>query len=268
VHDWLYQDESAEPLLVAGASAEGQRGRGVTPRPPHGRALSRISRLSPQTNTSLSCDLFPHSPTLVFPATFFLTHAHPGKDFPVGHPSSNRSRPSTLNLEFFSDELPQKKIYLVDMSILSIILSLGLRCHTLTPLEDRRPRGSTIVQELPLLDTSMRPVPTMCHDGPHVRAPDPHTPVLPQGSALIPNVTPRAPHGRACYPWQLSRISRLSPVPHRSTLVVHVHFVLTHAHPGRTSRSVTHPQIALGQARLTWSFFQMSFRKRRYTLLI
>jgi hypothetical protein len=44
---------------------------------------------------------------------------------PVGHPSSNRSRPSTLNPEFFSDELPEKKVYLVDMSILSILLSPG-----------------------------------------------------------------------------------------------------------------------------------------------
>jgi hypothetical protein len=135
----------------------------VTPQPPRGRAcypwqLSRISRLSPQTNTSLSCALCPHSCT-------------PGINFPVGHPSLNRSRPSTLNLEFFSDELPEKKAYLDDMSILSILLSPGPGYHTLTPLEDRRPRRSTPVQELPLLDTSMRPVPT------HVpqRATCPHT---------------------------------------------------------------------------------------------
>jgi hypothetical protein len=30
-----------------------------------------------------------------------------------------------LNPEFFSDELPEKKVYLVDMSILSILLSSG-----------------------------------------------------------------------------------------------------------------------------------------------
>jgi hypothetical protein len=65
-----------------------------------------------------------------------------------------------LNLEFFSDELPEKKVYLVDMSILSILLSPEPGCHTLTPLEDRRPCRSTPVQELPLLDKSMRPVPT------------------------------------------------------------------------------------------------------------
>jgi hypothetical protein len=78
-------------------------------------------------------------------------------------------------------------------------------------------------------------------------------------------VTPRPPRGRACYAWQLSRISRLAS---QTTLVFSAHFVLTYAHPGTTSRSVTHHQIAPGQARLTWSSFQMSFRKRRYTLLI
>jgi hypothetical protein len=87
----------------------------VTPRPPRGWAcypwqLSRNSRLAPQINTSLFCALCPHS-------------CAPENNFPVGHPSSDRSRPSTLNLEFFSDELPERKVYLVDMSILSIILS-------------------------------------------------------------------------------------------------------------------------------------------------
>jgi hypothetical protein len=56
--------------------------------------------------------------------------------------------------------------------------------------------------------------------------------------------------------------------PHRPTLVFSVHFVLTRVHPGKTSRSVTHHQIALGQARLTWSSFQMSFWKRSCNLLI
>jgi hypothetical protein len=41
-----------------------------------------------------------------------------------------------LNLEFFSDELPEKKVYLIDMSILSILLSPEPGCDTLTPLED------------------------------------------------------------------------------------------------------------------------------------
>jgi hypothetical protein len=79
----------------------------------------RISRLSPQTNTNLSCALCPHS-------------CAPGNKFPVGHPSWNRSRPSTLNLEFFSDELSEKKLHLVDMSILLILLSPRLGCHIWT----------------------------------------------------------------------------------------------------------------------------------------
>jgi hypothetical protein len=35
-----------------------------------------------------------------------------------------------LNLEFFSDELSEKKVYLVDMSILSILLSPGPGYHS------------------------------------------------------------------------------------------------------------------------------------------
>src|SRR6185312_4764102 len=43
--------------------------------------------------------------------------------------------------------------------------------------------------------------------------------------------------------------------PHRPTHVFSAHFVLTRAHSGKTSRSVTHPQISPGQARLTSEFF-------------
>jgi hypothetical protein len=50
--------------------------------------------------------------------------------------------------------------------------------------------------------------------------------------------------------------------PHRPILVFSAHFIITRAHPGSTSRSVTHRQIAPGQACLTWSSFQMSFRKK------
>jgi hypothetical protein len=94
----------------------------VTPRPPRGRAcypwqLSRIFRLAPHTNTSLFCALCPHS-------------CAPGNNFPVGHASSNCSRPSTLNPEFFLDELQEKKVYLIDMSILSILLSPEPGCHS------------------------------------------------------------------------------------------------------------------------------------------
>jgi hypothetical protein len=42
---------------------------------------------------------------------------------------------------------------------------------------------------------------------------------------LIPNVTP---HDYACYP--SSSLGSLG-WPHKLTLVIHTHFVLTHAHP-------------------------------------
>jgi hypothetical protein len=61
-----------------------------------------------------------------------------GNNFPIGHPSSNHSRLSTFNLKFFSDELPEKKIYFVDMSILSILLSPGSGYHNIISLVDRR----------------------------------------------------------------------------------------------------------------------------------
>jgi hypothetical protein len=208
--------------------------------PPRGRAcypwqLSRISRLSPQTNTSISCALCPH---LCAPRINFL----------VGHPSSNRSRPSTLNLEFFLDELSKKKVYLVNMSILSILLSPEPGCHTLTHLEDRRPRRSTPVQELPLSDTSMRPVPThvprratCLHTRPtHARV------TVRVGSDTKCNTPP--PRGQPVTPG--SSLGSLD-YPHRPTLVFTAHFVLTRAHSGSTSQSVTHPQIAPGQAHLT-----------------
>jgi hypothetical protein len=63
---------------------------------------------------------WPHRPTLVFSAHFVLTRAHPGKTS-----RSVTHRQIAPSLEFFSDELPEKKVYLVDMSILSILLSLS-----------------------------------------------------------------------------------------------------------------------------------------------
>src|SRR6185437_11123641 len=73
----------------------------------------------------------------------------------------------------FGDQLPEKKLQLVGMSILLILLSPGPGCHILTPLRDRRPRRSIPSQERPLLATSrtssasspcatsVRPVPTV-----------------------------------------------------------------------------------------------------------
>ena len=86
---------------------------------------------------------WPHRPTLVFSAHFVLTRAHPGRTSrSVTHPQIAPSQ-ARLTSEFFSNELPEKKLQLVDMSILSILLSPEPGSHILPPLEDRRPRRST-----------------------------------------------------------------------------------------------------------------------------
>src|SRR6266540_2586430 len=99
---------------------------------------------------------------------------------------------------------------------------------------------------------------------PYVRASSPHTPVKPRGSALIPFVTPRPLRTGGSYPG--SSLGSLD-YPHRPTLVFPAHFILTRAHPGRTSRSVTHPQIAPGQARLTWRFFGDELSEKKMHLI-
>ena len=45
------------------------------------------------------------------------------------------------------------------------------------------------------------------------------------------------------------------------------HFVLTRAHPGRTSRSVTHPQISPNQTRLTSEFFRDRLPEKKLQLI-
>jgi hypothetical protein len=101
-----------------------------------------------------------HRPTLLFSSHFVLTRAHLGTTFrSVTYPQIGPGQ-ARLTWSSFSDELSKKKVYLVYMSILSILLSTGPGYHTLTPLEERRPRRSTPVQELLLLVTSMYPVPT------------------------------------------------------------------------------------------------------------
>ena len=65
-------------------------------------------------------------------------------------------------------------------------------------------------------------------------------------------VTSRLPEVGPVYLWQLSKDICY---PHRPTHIFSAHFVLTRAHPGITFRTVTHPQIAPGQARLTSEFF-------------
>jgi hypothetical protein len=65
----------------------------------------------------------------------------------------------------------------------------------------------------------------------------PHSPMKPRESALIPFVTIHLPEAGPAYAWQLCRTQEYS---HSPTHVFPAHFVLNHAHPGRASRSVTH----------------------------
>ena len=107
---------------------------------------------------------WPHISTLVFSAHFVLTRAHPGTTSrSVTHPEIAPSQ-ARLTSEFFRDELPEKKLQLIDMSILSILLSPRPGYHILPPLEDRRPRRSTLQsRNFPLwtrLCVQCRP---MCH---------------------------------------------------------------------------------------------------------
>ena len=118
---------------------------------------------------------WPHRPTLVFSAHFVLTRAHPGRTSrSVTHPQIAPDQ-ARLTSEFFSNEFPENK--------------LQARISHPSPL--RRPTPSSVnpqSRNFPSWNPSVRPVPA---HAPHVRASDPHTPELPQGSALIPNVTPR-----------------------------------------------------------------------------
>jgi hypothetical protein len=92
----------------------------------------------------------------------------------------------------------------------------------------------------------------------------PHAPVKPRESALIPIERPASPRPGLPTPG-----SSLGPqeYPHRPTHVFPAqHFVLTHAHPGRTSRSVTHRSKP---STLNFGvFFVMGFRKRSCNLLV
>jgi hypothetical protein len=82
------------------------------------------------------------------------------ENFPVGRSSQISSSQARLSWRFFRDRLPKKKMHLVGMVTLLILLSFGLGYHrprgqdiTIHPLEDRRSRRSTPIQEPPLLVT-------------------------------------------------------------------------------------------------------------------
>jgi hypothetical protein len=80
----------------------------------------------------------------------------------VGHPSQIAPSQARLTWRFFRHRLPKKKMHLICMNTLLILLILGprypipgARISQSTPLEDRRPRRSTSIQEPPLLAMSV-----------------------------------------------------------------------------------------------------------------
>jgi hypothetical protein len=192
------------------------------------------------------------------------------ENFSDGHPSQIAPSQARLTWRFFRDRLPKKKMHLIGMDTLLIILSLGPGNHhprgqDITihpPLEDQRPCWSTPIQEPPLLATSVCLVSSYVmpcdHFGPtcamrHIpEPPNPHTPVKPRGSALIPLVTPRPIPGAAVLTSGSSLGSYIVPINQHET------FVRTLSSLMRTRENfpVGHPsQIAPSQARLTWRFF-------------
>jgi hypothetical protein len=101
---------------------------------------------------------WPHRPTLVFSMHFCPLLCTPGKtSLSITHPEIALGQ-ARLTPDFFTGGLPEKKVYLGGMSILSILLSLELGCHNLPPLEDQHLRRSTPSQKRPLLATSVRSV--------------------------------------------------------------------------------------------------------------
>jgi hypothetical protein len=74
----------------------------------------------------------------------------------VIHPKIALGQPR-LTPKFFTIGLPEKKVYVTGMSILSILLSLEPGCHNSPLLENQRSRRSTPSQECPILAMSIRP---------------------------------------------------------------------------------------------------------------
>jgi hypothetical protein len=221
----------------------------VTPRPIPGSAV-----LTP--GSSLGSYIVPIDQHKSFCAHFVLTHAHPRK-LPGRSSIPNCSKPSTHKLEVLLRYASKKEDApcWYDYSINSI--KPWARISQSTPLEDRRPRRSTPIQEPPLLATSMCLVSSYSmscdHCGPtctmrHIpEPPNPQTPVKPRELALIPLVTPRPIPGSAVLTSGSSLGSYIVPTDQHESFCAH--FVLTRAHPRKSS-------------------FEIGFRKRRCTLLI
>src|SRR4051812_10071418 len=109
----------------------GARERAVTPRP--------LSPGGVTPGSLIGYLVWPHRPTLVFSVHFVLTHAHPVPTYQsVTHPRIALGQ-SRITLEFFLNELPEKKLQLVGMSILSILLIHVLGYHIHPPFTRSMP---------------------------------------------------------------------------------------------------------------------------------
>ena len=86
----------------------------------------------------------------------------------------------------------------------------------------------------------------------------------PRELALILIVTSRLLEGEPTYTWQLFSTSR---IPSQTNTRLFCALSPTHVHPGRTSRSVTHPEIAQGLAHLTSEFFRDELPKKKLQLI-
>ena len=108
------------------------------------------------------------------------------------------------------------------------------------------------------------------HSGPtcsmrHIpEPPNPHTPVKPRGSALIPLVTPRPIPGPAVLTHDSSLGSYIVPIDQHGSFV----HTLSSLMCTRENSPIGHPsQIAPSQARLTWRFFRDRLLKKKMHLV-
>jgi hypothetical protein len=165
-------------------------------------------------------------------------------------------------------------MHLVGMDTLLKLLSLGPGYHNPLHLEDRCPHRSIPIQEPSLLAMSVWLVSSYAmpcdHSGPtcamrHIpEPPNPHTPVKPRGSALIPLVTPRPIPGLMVLTSGSSLGSYIVPTDQQESFVrtlsslMHTRENFLGGHPS---------QIAPSPACLTWRSFRDRLPKKKMHLV-
>jgi hypothetical protein len=179
------------------------------------------------------------------------------ENFPVGHPSQIAPSQAHLTWRFLRDRLPKKKMHLIGMDTLSILLSLGPGYHhprgqdiTIHPLRiptsssvNPNPRTSPLSHVCVysvIIFYTMWPLRTHMRHAPCTRTPNPHTPVKPRGSAMIPLVTPRPIPGPVVLTPSNSLGSYIVPTDQHGSFV---RTLSTLMRTEKSSRSVTHPKL-------------------------